>query len=59
MIEVKESQSESVICPHYEKTLGTIRAVKARTGLGVRFVYACGYCRKVIGVSHRKGFWMG
>lgn len=59
MIEIQESQNESVLCPHCEKTLGTIRAVKAKTRMGVRFVYACGFCRKVLGVSHRKGFWMG
>jgi hypothetical protein len=27
--------------------------------MGKRFVYFCGTCRKVLGVSHRKGFWMG
>ncbi len=59
MIEVKETSDHPVVCPHCEKTLGKIVAVKAKSGLGVRFVYACGQCRKVLGVSHRKGFWMG
>ncbi|MBT8041252.1 MAG: hypothetical protein HKO85_09520 [Xanthomonadales bacterium] len=59
MINVKECQNESVVCPHCEKTLGSIHAVKTKTNLGVRFIYACGFCRKVLGVSHRKGFWMG
>jgi hypothetical protein len=27
--------------------------------MGKRFVYFCGTCRKVLGISHRKGFWMG
>jgi len=27
--------------------------------LGKRYVYSCPECRKVLGVSHRKGFWMG
>jgi hypothetical protein len=26
---------------------------------GKRYVYFCPKCRKVLGVSHRKGFWMG
>jgi hypothetical protein len=25
---------------------------------GVRYVYFCPHCRKVLGVSHRKGFWL-
>jgi len=27
--------------------------------LGKRYIYFCPNCRKVLGVSHRKGFWMG
>jgi len=27
--------------------------------LGRRYVYFCSHCRKVLGLSHRKGFWMG
>ena len=26
---------------------------------GKRYIYFCPECRKVLGVSHRKGFWMG
>jgi hypothetical protein len=59
MIEVKESTTQSAICPHCEKKLGTVNAIKTKSSLGVRYVYACGFCRKVLGVSHRKGFWMG
>lgn len=59
MIEVKETKDQSAICPHCEKTLGKVNAIKTKSGFGVRFIYACGSCRKVLGVSHRKGFWMG
>ena len=27
--------------------------------LGKRYVYFCALCKKVLGVSHRKGFFMG
>jgi hypothetical protein len=27
--------------------------------MGRRFIYFCCHCHKVLGVSHRKGFWMG
>lgn len=59
MIELKETTNQSAICPHCEKTLGPIEAIKTKSKLGVRYVYTCGFCRKVLGVSHRKGFWMG
>lgn len=59
MIEIKETTSKSAICPHCEKALGRVNAIKAKSGFGVRFVYSCGFCNKVLGVSHRKGFWMG
>jgi len=26
---------------------------------GKRYIYFCPTCSKVLGVSHRKGFWMG
>ena len=59
MIDVQERNDIDPICPHCEEAL---RAVYARAGrglLGKRFVYFCAACRKVLGVSHRKGFWMG
>ena len=58
-IHVNETSSESPICPHCEKELRSINSQKIKAGLGVRFVYFCTYCRKVLGISHRKGFWMG
>jgi len=27
--------------------------------LGRRYVYFCPHCRKVLGLTHRKGLWMG
>ena len=59
MIEVREVKDKSAICPHCEKTLGVVNAIKTKTSLGVRYIYSCGACNKVLGVSHRKGFFMG
>ena len=58
-MEIIETTTESPICPHCEKPLTRLMASKIRSRLGVRFVYFCSHCRKVLGVSHRKGFWMG
>jgi hypothetical protein len=58
-MEINESTTESPICPHCEKRLTRLLARKVKSPLGVRFIYFCDQCKKVLGVSHRKGFWMG
>lgn len=62
---VTEDPDLVVLCPHCENPLTTIssRTLPA-SGSGVftfgkRYVYACPNCRKCLGVSQRKGFWMG
>ena len=39
--------------------LRTVRLRSLSSFLGRRYVYFCAVCQKVLGVSHRKGFWMG
>jgi len=51
--------TETPVCPHCEQALNRLMARKLRSKLGVRFVYFCDRCKKILGVSHRKGFWMG
>lgn len=46
-------------CPHCQTDLAELVARPLRSRWGRRFVYACPNCRSVLGVSHRKGFWMG
>lgn len=58
-LEIIESDSETPICPHCDKRISRIVARRIRTTFGVRFLYFCDSCKKVLGVSHRKGFWMG
>ncbi len=59
MIEIVDDTNEMPLCPHCERTLTRILSRRIRTTLGVRYLYFCSECRKVLGVSHRKGFWMG
>ena len=58
MIPTRETEVDPV-CPHCDATVQEVWYRKLATGLGVRYVYLCASCRKVLGVSHRKGFWMG
>jgi len=59
MIEIKEQYREGPICPYCEQELRSIYLHRIRSILGKRFIYFCPHCRKVLGLSHRKGFWMG
>jgi hypothetical protein len=59
MINVIETESEKPVCPHCAKEINEIFAKRMPSTFGVRFIYFCRNCKKVLGVSHRKGFWMG
>jgi hypothetical protein len=59
MIELKEKKNVAPICPHCAEQLNELWFQELLGFLGRRYVYFCGSCRKVLGVSHRKGFWMG
>lgn len=59
MIECEERNDISPVCPHCEATLATVWCRTLKSTLGKRYVYFCSKCRKVLGVSQRKGFWMG
>jgi hypothetical protein len=59
MIECEEKNEETPICPHCEALLTNIFCRRLASVFGKRYVYFCSHCKKVLGVSHRKGFWMG
>ncbi|MFP3916005.1 MAG: hypothetical protein ACLFWM_14085 [Actinomycetota bacterium] len=64
-VHVEEDPDLVPVCPHCDTPLAVIRARaaagtgRAPFGFGKRYVYACPGCKKLLGVSHRKGFWMG
>ena len=47
------------ICPHCQTEIHSLHYQEVQSALGKRYIYFCPQCRKVLGVSHRKGFWMG
>ena len=59
MIDVKEREDVTPLCPHCSAPLDELWCRAARSTFGRRYVYFCSKCRKLLGVSHRKGFWMG
>jgi hypothetical protein len=58
-MELEERNDIAPICPHCEEELPRLYSRSLKTLLGRRYIYFCGGCRKILGVSHRKGFFMG
>ena len=49
----------ALLCPHCSREITELLAKRIRHDLGKAYAHACPHCRKVLGVTHRKGFWMG
>ena len=58
-MELEERNDITPLCPHCEHAVKEIHFRSMKALLGRRYIYFCGHCRKILGVSHRKGFWMG
>ena len=59
MIRLREMKDISPICPHCSEQIDEMWFQELRSNWGRRYAYFCPKCLKIVGVSHRKGFWMG
>jgi hypothetical protein len=59
MIVVEEQYEKHPICPFCSTQVAKLYTRQTRAFFGKRYVYYCSNCLKVLGLSHRKGFWMG
>lgn len=59
MIPAEEHTETAPICPHCKRDIRVVHYQPTSGFLGRRFIYFCPECRSVLGVTHRKGFWMG
>ncbi|MHC4715916.1 MAG: hypothetical protein ACYS5V_03035 [Planctomycetota bacterium] len=59
MVRLESKEDVTPICPHCSGEMHTLWMKELFGVLGRRYIYFCPHCRKVLGVSHRKGFWMG
>jgi len=59
MIRLMESYDKNPKCPHCKKEIHTLMFKELSGFLGKRYIYFCSDCGSTLGVSHRKGFWMG
>lgn len=59
MIAIEEQFEKHPICPFCSVQIDKLFTSEIRSFLGRRYIYYCSKCLKVLGLSHRKGFWMG
>jgi hypothetical protein len=59
MMQLESKKDVQPICPHCSTDLRALSMRMISGILGKRYVYFAPHSRKVLGVSHRKGFWMG
>jgi hypothetical protein len=59
MIPTQEREDLSPLCPYCKAEIKFVWFRQLESFLGKRYIYFCTSCRAVLGVSHRKGFWMG
>jgi uncharacterized protein with PIN domain len=59
MIQIEEQYEKAPICPFCSAEIKKLYVREIRSFLGRRYLYYCSNCQKVLGLSHRKGFWMG
>lgn len=59
MIDLQQRDDVQPKCPHCQEKLKTLFFRELRGFLGRRYLYFCSACSAVLGVSHRKGLFMG
>ena len=59
MLSIEKRNDVAPICPHCDTELRIILFQELLGFLGRRYIHFCQHCKKVLGVSQRKGFWMG
>jgi len=59
MISATEKNDVKPICPHCKIEVTSIHYQEMTGVFGKRYLYFCPNCKSVLGISHRKGFWMG
>jgi hypothetical protein len=59
MPQLREKSDIHPKCPHCSKEVKEVWFRELKNMLGKRYIYFCSNCHNVLGISHRKGFFMG
>jgi len=58
-IDLEHKPEVQPLCPHCKQPLPTLWMRELAGFLDRRYLYFCPHCHKILGISHRKGFFMG
>ena len=47
------------LCPHCGDEIDKVYGQQIAQGLGKAYLWFCVSCKRTLGVTHRKGFWIG
>jgi len=61
MISTEKREDIAPVCPHCKKEIVRIMMREMETDIpgSKRIIYFCPECHSILGISHRKGFFMG
>jgi len=59
MLDLQKVDEVAPVCHHCEEELGVVWFRELKSLAGRRYIYFCPNCRAILGISHRKGFFMG
>ena len=59
LIKAIQQNEVTPLCPHCSEEIDEIWFREVPTTFGRRYLYFCAKCRKVLGISHRKGNMLG
>jgi len=59
MIHSEERDDVTPICPYCDQPVRSVQYRMLSGLLGKRYIYFCASCQRVLGITQRKGFWMG
>ena len=59
MITARRNDDVTPVCPYCSQPVKDVSYRELSGTFGKRYVYFCSLCHKILGVSHRKGFFMG
>ena len=59
MLNLERKDDVDPVCPHCKAELRIVWYRELAGILGKRFLYFCPECKASLGISHRKGFFMG
>ncbi len=56
MIKIIDKENIDITCAHCNRKINTAWVCEHFSDLGVRYIYLCSSCQRLLGIAHKKGF---